>query len=223
MWDFPAGVTLQVQYIGFIHYGISNGYGGVIHNSKDKREVVEESLREFSDGREIQISDIRGACLITALDRAERYIGVPYNLFRENCEHFVRLAHSLEKESTQIQKYLITAGGIGIAITAEDERVQCAGVGAALGAVLTKSGKSPIWSSLFGAALGYGAAALVDKYSQPKKPSHSEQLNPPQPQPVVQGVQTLRVEDEFYHSALDVDEDEEKDTLYEWERRRLYS
>ena len=107
---YNLGDVLKVQYLGFRHYGIYAGDGTVIHNSKKFKKVEEISIEDFSDGKQLSISsNIKTDNPELAVQTAKKYVGVPYQLFTENCEHFVRLSCSLVKESTQIQKYSIVA------------------------------------------------------------------------------------------------------------------
>ncbi|PTY38566.1 hypothetical protein BGP77_11505 [Saccharospirillum sp. MSK14-1] len=140
---YPAGTTLRIDLGAFSHYGIADGNGAVIHNSKKRLKITRESYDEFSGGREILSSNITGSKPETAVLMAERYIGMPYDLFASNCEHFVRLVHGLEKESVQIQKYLLVLLGAGIAATSDNNALKAAGGALSIATLLTPSEKSP--------------------------------------------------------------------------------
>jgi hypothetical protein len=68
---------------------------------------------------------------------------MPYNLMKNNCEHFVRLAHGLKKESTQIQQYSIAALGIGVVLKSNNAFIQSVAGAATIASLLTPSEKSP--------------------------------------------------------------------------------
>jgi len=82
-------------------------------------------------------------------------------LFSENCEHFVRTTCGLVKESTQLQKYLISALGAGALLKSDNTIVQAAGGAAAVAALLTPSEKSPVKNAAVLAALAAGVAFLA--------------------------------------------------------------
>ena len=108
-----AGTVLCVFCNFYFHYGIADGRGGVIHARKDKGVVHDKSLKNFGNGGIAKIdSDITSDDLRAAYKRALGYVGNPYDLLFDNCEHFVRWAHGLEKESTQIQRGVILAMSI---------------------------------------------------------------------------------------------------------------
>lgn len=156
----PMGTTLKICCGLYDHYGIANGKGGVIHNSKRRGKVVEETIEEFSDGHVVKISDIKGSCLIETFERAKRYIGLKYELFVENCEHFVRMANGLIKESKQIQKYLLMTAGAGVALVSKNPVLKMAGAGALIGSLATSEEDSPGGGAALGTLVGLGLGAL---------------------------------------------------------------
>lgn len=141
---YRLGDVLSVQYLGFKHYGIYAGDGSVVHNSKNFFKVEEISLEKFKDSKEVILSSIKALNPELAVQTAKKFQGIPYNLFSENCEHFVRVACGLEKESTQVQKYLITALGTGVLLKSDNVVIKAAGGVAAIVALLTPSEKSPV-------------------------------------------------------------------------------
>ncbi|WP_406666748.1 lecithin retinol acyltransferase family protein [Gallaecimonas sp. GXIMD1310] len=158
---FNVGDVLSIQYTGFKHYGIYVGNDVVIHNSKKFGLVQEISLRDFAGNRDISLSSIKPDNPMLAVQRAKKYLNLPYNLFSENCEHFVRTVSGLAKESTQIQKYLITALGTGAFLKADNSVIKAAGGAAAISAMLTPSEKSPVKSAAVAACLAAGIAYLA--------------------------------------------------------------
>lgn len=157
---YNLGDVLSIQYTGFKHYGIFIGNNAVIHNSKKFKRIEEISLTDFSDNRKISISDIKPEDPNIAVQTARKYLGVPYDLFSENCEHFVRTACGLTKESTQVQKYLITALGAGVLLKSDNRIIQAAGGAAAIASLLTPSEQSPVKNAAVLACLVAGIAFL---------------------------------------------------------------
>ena len=88
-------------------------------------------------------------------------MGVPYKLFSENCEHFVRTACGLVKESTQVQKYLISAVSIGALLKSDNNIVRAAGGAAALASMITPTEQSPVKNAAVAACLVAGIAFLA--------------------------------------------------------------
>lgn len=160
---FNVGDILSIQYIGFKHYGIYIGNDLVIHNSKKFGLVQEVSLKEFADNRSVSLSNIKPDNPAIAAQRAKKYLNLPYNLFSDNCEHFVRTVSGLVKESTQVQTYLITALGTGVLLKADSHVVKAAGGAATIAALLTPSETSPVKSSAVAACLAAGLAYLAIK------------------------------------------------------------
>ena len=144
---YQAGTTLKLDFGTFCHFGIADGEGNVIHNSKRRMMVTHDTEAEFSEGREILVSSITSENQGSAVLRAMSYIGMPYNLMSSNCEHFARLAHGIEIESTQLQQYLLAACGIGIAVKNNNTTVKLAGGAAAMASLLTPTEESPFKNS----------------------------------------------------------------------------
>jgi Lecithin retinol acyltransferase len=158
---YEAGTVLKLDFGTFFHYGIADGIGGVIHNSKKWLKVTHEPYEAFAEGKEILISEKIGSNQPwQAVNIAMRYIGLPYDLFKSNCEQFVRVCHGLENESTQIQQYLLMALGAGIAIKSDNKAIQMAGGAIALASLLTPSEKSPFKNAGICALIAVGLVAL---------------------------------------------------------------
>lgn len=160
---YKLGDVLLIQYIGFKHYGIYSGNNTVVHNSKKFLKVEEISIENFKNGKEIIFSSIKALNPELAVQTAKKFLGVPYNLFSENCEHFVRVACGLKKESTQVQKYLITALGTGVLLKADNAILKAAGGAAAIGALLTSSEESPVKNAAVLACLVAGITFLASE------------------------------------------------------------
>ena len=158
---YTAGTTLKLNFGTFFHYGIADGQGNVIHNSKKELKVVVDSYHNFADGKEIEVSEISSTNPSHAVTIAMRYVGLPYNLIESNCEHFARLCHGLEVESTQIQQYLLTALGAGIALKGNNDVLQAAGGAFALASLLTPTEKSPFMDAAVAALIAAGVMILI--------------------------------------------------------------
>lgn len=151
---YSAGTTLKVDFGSFFHYGIADGLGQVIHNSKKRMKVTLESYEDFSGGKEITVSNITSINPENAVNRAMQYIGMPYNLLRSNCEHFARLCHGLENESPQIQKWMLISVGSVAVLKSKDPILQAAGGGMAIGSLLTPKETSPYKNASVGTLIG---------------------------------------------------------------------
>ena len=158
---YNAGTTLKLDLGTYFHYGIADGIGGVIHNSKKWLKVVSESETDFAEGDEILISDITSDNPAMAVIRAQRYLGMPYHLIESNCEHFARVCHGLEAESTQLQQYLLAALGAGIAIKSDNTVIKAIGSAVALASLLTPTEKSPFKNAAIASLIAVGIVALV--------------------------------------------------------------
>lgn len=157
---YPAGTVLKLDFGSFFHYGLADGAGKVIHNSKARLKVAHESYEDFSDGKKIVVSDITSEEPSRSIIMAMRYIGMPYNLLSSNCEQFVRLCHGYESESTQVQQYLLAALSAGIAIKSDNSYLKAAGGAVVLASYLTPSEESPFKNASIAALIAVGFIAL---------------------------------------------------------------
>ena len=163
---YPAGTTLKIDYGLYIHYGIYDGLGKVIHNSKKYMKVVHEALVDFKDGKDIKVSSVTSENKEYAVIRAKRYIGMPYNLILNNCEPFAKLAHGMIKESTQVQQYFLFALGAGAAIKSDNTIIQYTGGAIAIASLLTPSEKSPFKNVIIAGLIGLGIAFLAENLGE---------------------------------------------------------
>ena len=158
---YPAGAVLKLDFGTFFHYGVADGLGEVIHNSKKHLKVTKESYADFAEGKEIIISTITSENPAQAAINAQRYIGMPYNLIKSNCEHFARLCHGIEVESTQIQQYFLAALGAGAALKSNSSIVQAAGGAVALATLLTPTEESPFKNAAIAGLIAAGVVVLA--------------------------------------------------------------
>lgn len=91
----------------------------VISCSRRCGGVTEESILEFSQGSEIidrgYPSNLPPELVLW---RARSKLGTPWNLFSENCEHFVARCHGLEVTSPQLRAAGVFAGAALLAVGA---------------------------------------------------------------------------------------------------------
>ena len=158
---YPAGTVLKLDFGTFFHYGIADGFGKVTHNSKKHLKVTHESYNDFAEGKKIIVSDITSKNPEQAAINAHRYVGMPYGLIKSNCEHFVRLCHGLEIESTQIQQYFLAALGAGAALKSDNTIIKAAGSAVAIASLLTPTEESPFKNAAIAALIAAGLVALA--------------------------------------------------------------
>lgn len=158
---YTQGATLKLDFGTFYHYGIADGKGGVIHNSKKHMMVRHESEEVFAEGKQILISDITNNNPMFALEKAKRYIGMPYNLIKSNCEHFVRLCHGLEIESKQIQKYLLFSVTASIACKSSNPLIKITSGAASIAALFTSREENPVSNMVVAAMIATGVYLAI--------------------------------------------------------------
>ncbi|MGY0215784.1 lecithin retinol acyltransferase family protein [Endozoicomonadaceae bacterium StTr2] len=156
MQRYPAGTVLKIDCIAFWHFGLADGDGGVIHNSRKRGRVTRETLEDFADGRDIVVSDIMGDDPDDAVKQAEKLLGTRYRVMSENCEHFVRHVHGLNKESRQIQQYVLAAVGAGTALLTKNKILKTAALTMASASLSTPAEKKPYRRALVAAGLAAG-------------------------------------------------------------------
>lgn len=115
---FQRGDHLVVSRGLYTHHGVYAGDGWVVH--KDFGPVRLESLQTFGDGGKIKVCPPREGDFpaSTVLARAVSRLGEDrYDLFSDNCEHFVRWCRNGKADSLQITAGL-RALGVGVAARA---------------------------------------------------------------------------------------------------------
>lgn len=149
-----AGAPLSVWLpAGYPHEGIPLPDGSVIHASKRHGKVVRTSLEEFSEGCPVQVLwDLAVSDPLVVRRRALDSLGVAYDLWRANCQHFVRYCQGLEVESPAIQRLAIGSAAAATALMTKDPRVTVVAV--SVGACAALAPKRPLVGAGVGLALG---------------------------------------------------------------------
>ena len=118
MRNYTLGTVIFVKIWPIKHYGIISGFNEfgevlVISNSKALGCVAEEPLMKFSMGKQSVVEGYPSNCNPSdVIARARSQVGKKYDLFSDNCEHFVRWAHHLKPESPQLQFFSVLAGAL---------------------------------------------------------------------------------------------------------------
>lgn len=112
VFQFLPGTVLSVGS-GPEHFGLLTHQQTVISASKVHGEIVEETLWQFAAGQQIFSHGVWSPQpWQDTMHIAYAQLGQPYRLFNNNCEHFVRYCHGLERKSPQ----LAAAIGLGLAV-----------------------------------------------------------------------------------------------------------
>ena len=110
----PVGEVLSVGS-GPEHFGVLTGRQTVISASKIHGKIIEEPLWQFAGEQQVFAHGVwSNQSPQQTMKVARSQLGQPYRLFNNNCEHFVRYCHGLERKSPQ----LATAIGVGLAVAA---------------------------------------------------------------------------------------------------------
>ncbi|MEZ8093614.1 lecithin retinol acyltransferase family protein [Photobacterium swingsii] len=163
---YPIGTVLKIRCTSYWHYGMSDGGGGVIHNSKKRRQVQFDTIDEFAEGREVIVSSITSDNPEQAFLYAKKFVGTPYNIFSQNCEQFVRQAHGLPVECTQFQRLMLVVFGSYLVIGEKNRFIKIAGVGILAGSFLSPSEKSPYRRAMKGAVIAAGGAMWLSSIAK---------------------------------------------------------
>jgi len=114
------GQVVSVSNDGYKHKGLISdrmidGELAIISLSKAANGVLEESLSSFACGRDVTIDGYFGTLSpYDVVRNARALIGTTYDLFSNNCEHFVRKAHGVYIESPQVKGWLLITGFLGL-------------------------------------------------------------------------------------------------------------
>jgi len=103
------GTIVSVAVGPLTHFGIvsdqqGGGFPNIISCSRRTGQVAEEAATVFANGNNIKVHSYPGRLdPLQVIQRARSKLGTEYDLFKWNCEHFVRWAHNLKPESPQLQ------------------------------------------------------------------------------------------------------------------------
>lgn len=105
----PPGEVLSVRTPGRPeHFGVLTGQRTIISASKAHGRVVEEWPADFSSGAQIYAHGTwSNQPWQETMKVARSQLGEPYRLFNNNCEHFVRFCHGLERKSPQLEAAVV--------------------------------------------------------------------------------------------------------------------
>lgn len=158
---FAAGAPLAiVTREGYPHEGIPLPDGTVVHASKKHGQVVRTPFAEFAEGAVVRVLwDLAVSDAGVVWQRARDSLGVGYDLWEANCQHFVRYCQGLEIESPAIQKLVIGSVATATAVAAKDPRAKV--VALSVGACATLAPKRPLVGAGVGLALGLLAVASM--------------------------------------------------------------
>ena len=121
MYGLIPGTVVSVAVGPITHFGIvsdrqSNGLPHIISCSRRTGQVAEESAAAFANGGKIKVHGYPGERQpLHVMQKARSALGTKYDLFKWNCEHFVRWAHELKPESPQLLAAMII-GLIGLGL-----------------------------------------------------------------------------------------------------------
>ncbi|MCA1993005.1 MAG: lecithin retinol acyltransferase family protein [Coleofasciculus sp. S288] len=117
------GDHIYIDYGFYSHHGIDCGDGTVIHFSKKKGRVSQDTIHSFACGNRIYTKQGKHRYSPEqVVQRAKSKLGeTEYNLGLNNCEHFATWCHSGQHHSKQVGNFV--------------EPAAVAGLSAALGAI----------------------------------------------------------------------------------------
>ena len=101
------------QHFALISDSRAGGMVWVIETSPEFG-VIERPYWEFCGNHPIQQHGFPGGLhRREVMERARSLVGQPYDAINNNCEHFVRWCHGLERESPQLKRF-VALGAVAI-------------------------------------------------------------------------------------------------------------
>ena len=159
--NYANGTTLLVRRgLLYEHFGIA-GDGKVIHNSIETG-VIKLSLSKFANGGQIEAyNKITSENLSLAYENAKSSIGISYDFFLNNCEHFVNYVHGKERNCEQIQRAVITMGGVAFTYITNKNMSPVLRIltGGAIGALIYS--EDPTRGAVEGAVKGFAIGIVI--------------------------------------------------------------
>ncbi|PUB88045.1 MAG: hypothetical protein DBP00_07390 [gamma proteobacterium symbiont of Ctena orbiculata] len=93
-----------IRHFGIVSDRVDFGSPYIISSSNRTGQVAEEKSEIFANGGKIKVHGYPSRLNpFEVLKRARNMLGTKYDIFKWNCEHFVRWAHGLKPESPQMQ------------------------------------------------------------------------------------------------------------------------
>ena len=119
---YDPGDVVSIRFgVVLSHYGVVTARGTVISNSRAHGGVIEQSLKEFANGRPVRLhgrySGLEGHHVEI---RARKRMGRDYDLFGSNCGHLVRDAH--RRSPTPMQYGAATLRALGDMVSSTKRR-----------------------------------------------------------------------------------------------------
>ncbi len=109
MNSLQPGTIVSVPIGPLTHFGIvsdqqDTGFPYIISCSRRTGQVAEETATVFANGSKIKVHGYPSQLNpFQVVHRARSKLGTKYDLFKWNCEHFVRWVHDVKPESPQLQ------------------------------------------------------------------------------------------------------------------------
>lgn len=161
-----TGDVLIRSYGIYDHVGIADGFGFVYENSRDRSGRGKVSLKEFADDEKVKNVGILGDLSPSEIiSRAETLVKdkKKYQLFSNNCEHFIREVCDVNVTSPQIQAKFISVGFFALACYAKNPIVRNTAIGIGLITAFTKDENNLLKHALIFAGAICLTALLVSK------------------------------------------------------------
>jgi len=104
--SIQAGDVVSIPLFGLLdHPGIVTERYTVISSSQEHGKVMEQSLKEFADGKTVsKKNQEKKFPSHTIVANARKLLGKEYDLLTFNCDHLVSLACTGKKSSDQLKK-----------------------------------------------------------------------------------------------------------------------
>lgn len=99
-----TGNHLTTHHGTYYHHGIDCGDGTVVHMTRAKDRIIRTTFNEFADGRHVHVENSQcDYSAMQVIERACSRVGESgYDIFNNNCEHFVVWCRTGKKCSQQV-------------------------------------------------------------------------------------------------------------------------
>lgn len=153
-----VGDVLIRGYGIYDHVGIADGLGFVYENSRDKGGRGKVTLENFAENGKIKnVGKLGDLPSDEIIHRAESLIQdkKKYQLFSNNCEHFIREVCNVDVISPQIQAKLMGASFFALAYYSSNPIVKNTAIGAGIATTFTKDENNIGRNTMIGALIGF--------------------------------------------------------------------